>query len=209
MHLEYVKRSVSPDSDYDGVTTDVFVRIDTLIKGEPNLGKRHLRFMIEDGTFFSERDDAFITAQVGSQPTYEVRERVMLFLKDGSQDPVYYGKWPYNGLHGNVLIGDYGKLLLDDEGLLEFHYYIDSHSKRVSGVAMRWGLVGVLGQAIVADKEAASWRTRLRGLLSTCRMATTSCQSLLSIGCLMKLRKYSKPQMKKSESTTRWRARGI
>ena len=156
MHLEYVKRSVSPDSDYDGVTTDVFVRIDTLIKGEPNLGKRHLRFMIEDGTFFSERDDAFITAQVGSQPTYEVRERVMLFLKDGSQDPVYYGKWPYNGLHGNVLIGDYGKLLLDDEGLLEFHYYIDSHSKRVSGVAMRWGLVGVLGQAIVADKEAAS-----------------------------------------------------
>ena len=61
-------------------------------------------------------------------------------------------------MHGNVLIGDYGKLLFDDEEMLKFHYYIDSGPKRdrrVSGVTIRWGLVEALGQALVADRKAA------------------------------------------------------
>ncbi len=66
------------------VTTDVTVRIDTLIKGEPNLEKNHVKFMIQGGTFFVPERNEVMTLDVSTEREFEVGEKVMLFIDNNN-----------------------------------------------------------------------------------------------------------------------------
>ena len=70
-------------------TTDVTIRINQLLKGEPNLGDDRVVFMIIGGRGL----------EVSHQPTFEVGEMVLLFIyKDTNPKTPENRRYPYGGL---------------------------------------------------------------------------------------------------------------
>ena len=141
--LDYVMRDdVLPDGR-SGITTDVTVQVVTLIKGKPNHGKKHVRFMIEGGKWFSEKYDEYVTKEASIYPQFELDEIALFFLTN-SDDNIYYENFPHNGYH--LVLDKYGKRLLKDDAL-EFAY--DGGI-----VKMSLNVTTELSKAIAADDYA-------------------------------------------------------
>ncbi len=137
---------------YDGgsmLTTDVLVRVDTLIKGTPNTGSRYVKFMIQGGTAFIPSENEVLTLDVSSEPSFEVGEKVMLFMTTSIAEDDYYTNYLYDRLH--VILYKYGKRAVSDEKT-NFAYKRDSDS--VVPVEMPLDLTVELAKAAVANKDA-------------------------------------------------------
>ena len=147
--LNSVRRTNVLPEGKGAITTDVTVKIDELIKGKANLGTKHVRFAILGGTEFSEVHDAMVTLSVSAVPTFEVGEKMMLFLVDNS-DSDYYANWPYNGLH--TYIGELGKHLIENDKV-KFAYPQDNEVRRV--IKFPIDLASTLAIALVKDRDSA------------------------------------------------------
>ena len=71
--------------DYN-VTTDVTITVDEIIKGSVNAGADTVKFMIQGGTATNPNTGEEQVLWVSSVPTYELNERILLFLFDGEVD---------------------------------------------------------------------------------------------------------------------------
>ena len=88
-HKHYVNRA--------GITTDIIIRIETLVKGEPNMGDYHVIFMIRGGEGYSPYDGQLVKVEGSSQPEFEVGERVMVFLTKRGDN--LYDNYAHDKLH--------------------------------------------------------------------------------------------------------------
>ncbi len=135
--------------------TDVYFRIEHLVKGEPNLGKKYRRFIYEGGTGYSPKHDEVYTMSTSTEPGYEVGDKMFLFLTNKSGGSGYRTGWPYDGCY--VYMGAYrnvGNQMLEGE-----HPTVGFTYPRADGPRHRYRLpiqVAVnIARAYVADKEAA------------------------------------------------------
>ncbi len=109
--LTGVYRENMPEEGKNTICTDVLVAVDTMIKGSPNFGKRHIKFTVEGGTAYVPSLDEVITLEISDGATFKVGEKV-LFLLSNSYYP-YYARYPYGNMR---LTGwDYGKRLIKDD----------------------------------------------------------------------------------------------
>lgn len=83
--------------DYN-VTTDVTITVDEIIKGSVNAGADTVKFMIQGGTATNPNTGEEQVLWVSSVPTYELNERILLFLFDGEVDR-YYDNYPYGKMY--------------------------------------------------------------------------------------------------------------
>ena len=149
-HMDYVYREDVLPGGKDSATTDIIVRVDTLIKGEPNLGENHVIFMIQGGVYFSERADAMLRLHVGNQPDFEVGEKVMLFLAVPSSPDSFVANYPHGGLH--VISAEFGKKQIVDE-IAQFRYIRGENDAILADFPLN--LAVNLAKALVKDKDAA------------------------------------------------------
>ena len=98
-HTNYIYRQgVRPDGGA-AATTDIIVRVATMIKGEPNFGENHVKFMIEGGEFYSARKGKMMRSRSTNQPEFEVGEQVLLFLTIPESANSYHVNYAHGGLH--------------------------------------------------------------------------------------------------------------
>ena len=62
-------------------TTDIIVAIDVMIKGTPNAGENHVKFMIPGGEGVNPTTGEAAIAWSSGAPEFEIGERVFMFLK--------------------------------------------------------------------------------------------------------------------------------
>ena len=137
---------------YDGgsmLTTDVLVRIDTLIKGSPNTGTQYVKFMIQGGTTFVPEHNEVLTLDVSTEPSFEVGEKVMLFMTTDITDNAYYTNYLYNRRH--VILMKYGKRTIKDD---KMPFLYKRNDDRLMPVEMPLDLTVELAKAAVANKDA-------------------------------------------------------
>lgn len=149
VYLKSVRRANVLPEGKGAITTDVTVKIDELIKGKANLGTKHVRFAILGGTEFSVVHDGMVTLSVTGVPTFELGEKMMLFLVDNS-DSDYYANWPYNGLH--TYIGEFGKHLIEND---KVRFAYPRNDKVGRAVKFPIDLASTLAIALVKDKDSA------------------------------------------------------
>ena len=135
--------------------TDVYFRIEYLVKGEPNLGKNYRRFIYQGGTGYNPDLDEITSMSVSIEPGYEVGDKMFLFLTNKPDGSGYRAGWPYDGCY--VYFGgyrQYGNQMLEGE-----HPTVGFTYPRADGSRHRYRIpiqVAVnIARAYVADKEAA------------------------------------------------------
>ncbi len=131
------------------IMSEIVVRVETQIKGEPNFGENHVRFMIEGGTAYVPRHQQVMTLVITNDLDFKVGEKVMLFLSRDSPNG-YYDNFPYGRLHVNSEF--YGKRLIKDNKITMFYKKSDI---KLRGVRLPVEMASLLAQAAVADKDAA------------------------------------------------------
>ena len=142
--LTGVYRQNMPPANSPMITTDVLIRVEHLIKGETNFGSKHIKFMILGGTAYVPEEDEVMSLDVSPQPKFEVGEKVMLFINNGSKSK-YYRNYPHNRYR--LYKFDYGKRLIKDGKIL----------MRYPGntIEMPVDLAKDLSKAFLDDKEGA------------------------------------------------------
>ena len=133
-----------------GFTTDITIRIETLVKGKPNLGNNHVIFMIQGGRGYSEAHDKVLRLEVSGEPKFALGERTMVFLSNRDTSG-YHATYPYNHLH--VIREMHGKKRIKDNKV-GFSYL--NAEDDVDYVKFPLELTTKLAQAYVKDKDAAS-----------------------------------------------------
>ena len=111
-HKDYIYREGVRHEGGDSATTDIIVRVQTMIKGEPNFGENHVKFMIEGGRFYSERKGALMKLKVNNQPTFAIGENVFLFLAIPVSEKSYHTNYAHGGLH--IIYSKFGKKSIKD-----------------------------------------------------------------------------------------------
>ena len=131
------------------ISSDITVRVDTMIKGEPNLGENHVIFMIEGGTAYVPELDEVITLEISNNLNFEPGEKALIFL---SKHPggKWYAKYPYDRLH--IHTDFYGKRPIKDNKVMMLY---KRNSQSLIGMKMPVEMTTVLGKAYVENKEAA------------------------------------------------------
>ncbi len=127
------------------ITTDITVTVEEFVRGTGNVNATTIKFMIEGG-LDAARDRRLI---VSGEPEFEVGEKVLLFLDDGTSDK-YYNKYP----HGKYYVhrSPYGKRKVENDKV-EILYPNSEGEFRV--VKMPVDLATTLGKALLIDKAAA------------------------------------------------------
>lgn len=135
--------------------TDVYFRIEDLVKGEPNLGKRYRRFIYEGGTGYSPKHDEVYSMSTSVERGYEVGQRLFLFLTNKSGGSGYRAGWPYDGCY--AYFGAYRKVgnqtLEGDDPTVRFTYPRADDTRHSYRIPIE--IAVNLAKAYVADKEAA------------------------------------------------------
>ena len=127
------------------ITTDITVTVETVVRGKPNVNCTTVRFMIEGG-IDAARDRRLI---VSGEPEFEIGEKVLLFLNDGTADR-YYNKYPHGKLH--VHRCPYGKRKVEN-GKVRILY--PGRDNEFRSIKMPVELATTLGKASLVDKAAA------------------------------------------------------
>ena len=146
-HMNYVWREGILLEGEGMFTTDIVIHVETLIKGEPNVGDDHVRFMIQGGQGVHPDTNELLTLKVSTEPKFEVGDNVMVFLSDMSSG--YYARYPYNRLH--LLRSWYGKKRVWDNKV-RFGYQQSDDS--LIGIDLPLGLATNLAKAFILDKDA-------------------------------------------------------
>ena len=131
----------------DSICTDVTFRIDTLIKGEANLGDNYIKFMYEDGEAYVPGEG--VLKQI-TKPgiSFSVGEKVLLLLNKG-EDTRDHTTYAYGGCR--LYKKRYGKRLVESDKV-EFMYPKDNKAK---GMKMPLDLATNLAKAFLKNPEAA------------------------------------------------------
>ncbi len=116
-------------------TTDIVVRIDTLIKGEPNFGDNHIIFMKEGGR----------NVRISSEPGFKIGGQALLFLAKFDA----YSDYPHDGLH--LIHGIHGKKPVVDNTVR--FWYLQSENTPIT-VQFDKDVVVNLAKAFMKDKTA-------------------------------------------------------
>ena len=135
----------------DGFMTDIFVRLDTLIKGKANMGNNHVIFMIMGGVGYSETDGELLELNISSEPTFQLKEDVMLFLR--KETDLKDGRYK-NYAHGTLHVIEHAagkKSILNNS--VEFKYFDANEEFRP--VKFSLDLATSLATAFMKDAEAA------------------------------------------------------
>ena len=147
--LVVVGRVTSTDFVYrqgvGGATTDITLEIEDMIKGDPNDGKDHVKFMIRTGTGVNPRTSRIESKSIAHTPEFAVNERIMVMLIK-NQNPRL--TLPY----GNYFLfrGHYGKRLVTDNKV-KLIYTLDGESKVFN---LPIDLVKQIGKAANKNKAA-------------------------------------------------------
>lgn len=141
------RENVSQDGR-DSICTDVTFRIETLIKGQPNLGTNYIKFMYEDGEAYLADEGAVISQKTFPGIEFKVGEKVLLLLQKG-EDTKRKTTYAYGGMRVYKL--RYGKRLVKD-GKVDFRYLKDGKAK---GMNMTLDLATNLAKAFVKNPDAA------------------------------------------------------
>lgn len=142
------------------IMTDVLVRVDELIKGQPTLGTSHVKFAIEGGTAYIPKKNKVLSLDVHPQPEFEIGERALLFLRVGAADS-YYKNFPHGRLH--VYMWEIGKKDINDAGIA-FGYEYES---KVKQAYIPLDLTKVLIKSYLKDKDAAKRiENEIKGLVT-------------------------------------------
>lgn len=136
--MEYVNR-------LDSLTTDVSVTVEKVIRGRPNIDDSTVKFMIQGGVD-ARQDRRLIVSGV---PTFEMGERVLLFLNDGTTDK-YYKRYPHGSYH--LHRRPYGKREIKD-GTVDILY--PNREGKFRLFKMPVDLAVDLGKAFLINKTAA------------------------------------------------------
>ena len=145
MHKEYVTRTGI------GITTDIIMRVDNLIKGTPNLSDDQVKFMIQGGRFYSTRTNRVVSKTVTGLPKFGIGEQALMFLAlPEERDNNAYEHYTYNGLH--VKYSQRGKKSIIDDKV--FFSYLRAEDSAVS-VKMSLDLSADMAKASIKDKCAA------------------------------------------------------
>ena len=144
VHKEYVTRPVIH------ITTDITMRVDTFIKGKPNLGDNHVKFMIQGGRFYSTRTGGLLTKVVSTLPEFEIGEQALLFLAlPEERDNNAYAHYTYGGLH--VMYSMLGKVPIVEDNV--FFLYLRAEDSPIP-VKMPLDLAVNMAKASLKDKDA-------------------------------------------------------
>ena len=142
------RQNVMPDGA-GCVTTDVLVKVETLIKGTPNTGTQHVKFMILGGTKFYPEANEVLTLSISTEAEFEVGEKVMLFMTKNITGNDFYKNYHYDRLH--LILINYGKRLIEDDKM-DFAY--KRTNEELTSVEMPLDLTVELAKAAVANKDA-------------------------------------------------------
>ncbi|MDE0184596.1 MAG: hypothetical protein OXP71_03950 [Candidatus Poribacteria bacterium] len=130
------------------ICTDVLVRLDTMIKGEPNFGPNYIKFMVLGGTAYVPHKEEVMGMWVSTQATFEVGEKVFIMLTN-DQNTTYYANYPYG--KNRLIYDDYGKRLIKEDKV-EFWY---KKEDKVKPMQLSLDVAKNLGKAFIEDKAAA------------------------------------------------------
>lgn len=144
-----------------GICTDVMFEVETLIKGETNVGNDHIKFFYAGGEVYDPEIRKTVGLRITPGVKFEVGERVLLFLQKGEKGyPTHY---PYEGRR--VYSTNFGKRLVDEDGNVSFMYNKDGSA---SDIGIPVDAAVKLAQAFQRNKESAkSLEARIKTLVST------------------------------------------
>lgn len=133
-----------------GHVTDFIFRIDTLIKGKPNLYDDYIKFSLEGGLAFHKGE--LLRMEIAGYPDYYSGDELMLFLgnKSGSVPPDYQKNLAHDELY--IVKMWHGKKDIES-GTVRFGYL--NPEKRMYRIKFPLELAVNLAQAYVRNKEAA------------------------------------------------------
>ena len=139
--LTGVYRQNMPPNNQPLITTDILIRVETLIKGETNFGDNHIKMMVLGGTAYVPAKDEVRIHKVSPQPEFKVGEKALLFI-DNKND-----KWFKNYPHNRYRLHrfDYGKRLIKDDKI-KIRYPGNT-------IEMPVDLAKDLSKAFLADKD--------------------------------------------------------
>ena len=132
-------------------TTDVTVTIERLIKGAPNVGSDKVRFMIEGGTCTNPHTGRTNKRSVSGVPTFEIGERILLFLFEAAVDDPYYEHFPYGRLY--PYRERYGKAVIKDESIFRIYLLSKRDASDLKVVKMPLELAVNLCEAAKKDVD--------------------------------------------------------
>ena len=147
------REDISADGT-DTICTDVLFRIETLIKGTPNHGTNHMKFIIRGGRAYHPGIDEVIEISLQPNVTFEVGEKVLLFLSNRRQNA--FSGYPYGGWY--IPGWDWGKRLVKDGKIYLWYNRGTSHTqprKNVTRVKMTPDFAKTLALAYMEDKDGA------------------------------------------------------
>ena len=130
------------------ICTDVLVRVTTMIKGEPNSGSKHIKFIVQGGTAYIPSEDEVSSLWVSTQAEFTVGEQVLVLLTNNPAHD-YYANYPY-GRH-RLIYTKYGKRLIEDD-MVTFLY---QKNNDVKPMKLPLEMATNLAKAYVKDKDAA------------------------------------------------------
>ena len=143
-----------------GICTDVMFEVETLIKGETNVGTDHIKFFYAGGTVYDPRLKHRVALKITPGVTFEVGERVLLFLDKGEHG--YPAHYPYQGRR--VYSVNFGKRLVKD-GNVSFMYNKDDSA---TDIGLPITVAVELAKSFQRNKEEAkSLEARIKTLVST------------------------------------------
>lgn len=143
MTSKFRENVISVGSDF--IMTDVLVKIEQLIKGQPNVGKHRIKFAIHGGTAYVAKEDSVKTHTTKPNVTFEIGEKVLLFLRN-TNDETYYQNFPH-GRH-RVHMWEFGKRLVKNDKVT-FKY-----EKKAKTTIIPLGLATVLVRSYLKDKDS-------------------------------------------------------
>ena len=128
-----------------GATTDITVVVDDMIKGDPNDGENHVKFMIRGGAGVNPATGGQVRSRVSDTPKFSVNDKVMVMLSK-NQNPAL--TLPHNNYF--MFQGRYGKRLIEDNKV-KLRYTLDGERKMFN---LPIDLVKQIGKSANQDKAA-------------------------------------------------------
>ena len=126
-------------------TTDVTILVEEMIKGKPNVGKHHIKFMLRGGTGVDPNTNEVVVTIDSDTPKFTVGERVMVLLLKNTR----VNSKPHGGYF--LFQGKYGKRRIVDNKT-KLRYDLDNKKKLLN---LPIDLIIQIGRAAAKDKEAA------------------------------------------------------
>ncbi len=131
-----------------GRTTDISIDVREMIKGTPNAGEDHVKFMIDGGTGTDPNTGRTLTEKVSGTPEFELNETVLLFLVKSRRSELCT---PHGGYY--IFYVFYGKRPVNN-GKVSLWYTLDNDG--VGVIDLPVDLVIQIAKAAAKNYEAAS-----------------------------------------------------